>query len=487
MKKMARAVSTVAMGALVLGSYVSGAESGQLTATAADLPASMQQNPSGVMDKVNRNNGDRGRGNDDGNPGHGDGDNRHGGKHDRWNDVEAENIILMVGDGMGTAQRNAIRLAYVGLTGELAMDSMPHAGRAHTNSADPKTFVTDSAAAATAMASGIKTYNGAIGMNLEREPVTTVLEVAEDMGMSTGLVTTSQVTDATPAAFGSHVLDRDAQSKIAKQYLTSSHPEVILGGGEDYWYPEGNPGKHQDNPPADPTEQSKGTEGNLVELAQQQGYEYVWDREGLQEADGGKLLGLFANEEMFQYGEKVEEVYEPTVPLTEMTSTALDILSDGPASSDEGFFLMVEEEGTDAMSHVNDAALTIKSGIEFDKSVALAKDFAQRDGETLVIVVGDHQTGGMTIEALDDPEAPDESGDGLSAEDGPISVAGSDQQFMVDWTTGGHAAIDVSLTAMGPGASLLTGVFENTHIHDVMLQVLRGDEDSDDDDDEDDD
>lgn len=455
------------MGALVLGSYVSGTQSGQLTA-AAQLPASLQQSPSGLMDK-----GDRGRGNDDGNPGHGDGDSRHGGKHDRWNDVEAENIILMVGDGMGTAQRNAIRLAYVGLTGELAMDSMPHAGRAHTNSADPKTFVTDSAAAATAMASGVKTYNGAIGMNLDREPVTTVLEAAEEMGMSTGLVTTSQVTDATPAAFGSHVLDRDAQSKIAEQYLTSSRPEVILGGGEDYWYPEGNPGKHPDNPPADPSEQSKGTEGNLVELAQEQGYEYVWDLEGLQEADGGKLLGLFANEEMFQYGKNVEEVYAPAVPLTEMTSTALDILSDGPASSDEGFFLVVEEEGTDAMSHVNDAALTIKSGIEFDKSVAMVKDFAEENGETLVIVVGDHQTGGMTIEAVD-PE--DESGDGLSAEDGPISVAGSDQQFMVDWTTGGHAAVDVPLTAMGPGAALLTGVFENTHIHDVMLQVLRGDD-----------
>lgn len=429
MKKMAQVISTVSMGALVLGSYA------------------------GV------------------NPGHGDSDSNHGGKHGRWNNVEAENVILMVGDGMGTAQRDAIRLAHIGLTGELAMDSMPHAGRAHTNSSDPETFVTDSAAAATAMASGIKTYNGAIGMNLDREPVTTVLEMAEDMNMSTGLVTTSQVTDATPAAFGSHVLDRGAQSKIAKQYLTSSHPEVILGGGEDYWYPEGAPGKHADNPPADPSESSKGTEGNLVELAQQQGYEYVWDLEGLQQADDGKLLGLFANEEMFQYGDEVQEVYQPSVPLTEMTSKALGILAGGQGRDDEGFFLMVEEEGTDAMSHVNDAALTIKSGVEFDKSVTLAKDFAERNGDTLVIVVGDHQTGGMTIEAVN---SEDESGDGLSAEDGPFSVAGSDQQFMVDWTTGGHAAIDVSLTAMGPGASQLTGVFENTHIHDVMVQVLRG-------------
>lgn len=79
----------------------------------------------------------------------------------------------------------------------------------------------------------------------------------------------------------------------------------------------------------------------------------------------------------------------------------------------------------------------------------------------------------MTIEAPDSEEDPDESGEGLSAEDGPLPVGNSDQEFMVDWTTGGHAAVDVPLTAMGPGASLLTGVYENTHIHDVMVQVMR--------------
>lgn len=137
---------------------------------------------------------------------------------------------------------------------------------------------------------------------------------------------------------------------------------------------------------------------------------------------------------------------------------------------------MVEEEGIDSFSHVNDAELTIDSGIEFDRSVALAKDFAEQDGDTLLIVVGDHQTGGMTIEAVDVPEPgeePDESGDGLSAEDGPLPVANSNQQFMVDWTTGGHTALDVPLTAMGPGSEQLTGVYENTRIFDVMVEAMR--------------
>ncbi|WP_307859292.1 alkaline phosphatase [Arthrobacter sunyaminii] len=454
-KSMVRAVTTAAVAAVVL--------SGTAPLTGLQLPG--QQPAATTVD---------GKG-----PGKGNG---HGGGHGgRDESPSAQNVILMVGDGMGPGQREAIRLALVGLTGELEMDSMPAAGRVHTNSADPGTFVTDSAAAATAMATGVKTYNGAIGVDIDQRPVTTALEVAEELGKSTGLVTTSNVTDATPAAFGSHVLDRDEQSAIARQFLESSRPEVILGGGEDYWYPEGHPGRYPDNPAEDPSEESAGTEGNLVEQAQSMGYEYVWDLAGLQAADSSMVLGLFANEEMFQYGDDVEARYQPTVPLTDMTAKALEVLTSG----DEGFFLMVEEEGIDAFSHVNNAELTIESGIEFDRSVALAKDFAEQDGETLLIVVGDHQTGGMTIESVDVPEPgeePDESGDGPSAEDGPLPVAGAEQEFMVDWSTGGHTALDVPLTAMGPGSDLLTGVYENTRIFDIMVQMMRaGNETGDDD------
>ncbi|MEB7504884.1 alkaline phosphatase [Arthrobacter koreensis] len=403
----------------------------------------------------------------------------------------ARNIILMVGDGMGTAQRNAIRLSHVGLTGELVMDSLPELGLVHTNSADPETFVTDSAAAATTMSTGVKTYNGAIGVDLNGVPVPTALEIAAALGKSTGLVTTAQVTDATPAAFGSHVADRGEQSEIARQFLESSRPDLILGGGEDHWYPVGNPGRHPDNPPEDPSEESTGPV-NLVEQAQADGYEYVWDEAGLLQAQGPKVLGLFANEEMFQYGDDVDEIYEPTVPLTTMTQKALELLSSpasqarhggghggpghgsGPGNGSgegEGFFLLVEDEGIDSMSHVNDAGLTIKSGIAFEQSVAVARDFAEADGNTLLIVVGDHQTGGMTIEAFNDTE--DESGDGISAEDGPFPVANSDQVFSVDWTTDGHTALDVPLTAMGPGSEKLGGFYEDTHIFDVMVEQMR--------------
>ena len=181
---------------------------------------------------------------------------------------KARNVVIFIGDGMGTSHRDLIRYATVGTEGQLAMDAMPYAGRSETSPRDPKAFVTDSAAGGTAIATGIKTFNGAVGVDVNENPVPTILEQAGQAGKATGLVSSSQVTDATPASFGAHVADRDDQSEIARQYLEGSQPDVILGGGEDYWYPEGDAGAFPDEPAEDPEEKSAGTKGNLVEKAQ---------------------------------------------------------------------------------------------------------------------------------------------------------------------------------------------------------------------------
>ncbi|MDU2241435.1 MAG: alkaline phosphatase [Paenibacillus sp.] len=376
---------------------------------------------------------------------------------------QTKNVILFVGDGMGNAARNAIRLATVGEKGKLAMDDMPYAGLVHTSSTSA---VTDSAASATAYASGVKTYNGAIGMDANKKPVKTIMEYAKQAGLSTGVVTTSQVTDATGAAFGAHVENRSAQSDIALQFLTKSKVDVLLGGGEDFWFPAGNPGAFQDEPAEDPSEKSKGTQGNLVDKAKQLGYTYVNNKEDLQKAKGGKLLGLFANEEMFQQREEGDgDIYNPVVSLPDMTKKAIDTLS----KNKKGFFLMVEEEATDEMAHENNAALTIKAGQQLDKAVQVAKDFAKKNPDTLVLVLADHETGGLSIESVD---AEDESGDAISKEDGPFAIAGSKEQFIVDWTTSGHTAVDIPVTAMGKNANLFTGVFENTEIFTKMMKAL---------------
>ncbi|MFC5648389.1 alkaline phosphatase [Paenibacillus solisilvae] len=376
---------------------------------------------------------------------------------------KTKNVILFIGDGMGTAQRDAIRLATVGEKGSLAMDAMPSVGLIHTSSTVP---VTDSAASATAYASGVKTYNGAIGVDANKKNVKTIMEYAKDAGKSTGVVTTSQVTDATGAAFGAHVEDRSKQSEIALQYLSKSKIDVILGGGEDYWYPAGDPGKFKDEPAEDPSEKSKGTQLNLVNKAKALGYNYVTNKTDLQKAKGGKLLGLFANEEMFQQRPEGEgDLYNPVVSLPEMTKKAISTLS----ANKKGFFLMVEEEGTDEFAHQNNAKMMIKAGQELDKSVQVAKDFAKKNPDTLVLVLADHETGGFSIEEV---TADDESGDGISKEDGPFAVANSKFNFVVDWTTSGHTAVDIPITAMGQNAELFTGIYENTEIFNKLAQAL---------------
>lgn len=385
----------------------------------------------------------------------------------------ARNVILFVGDGMGTSHRDAVRYVTVGSGGALAMDDMPYAGMSRTSPEDPEAFVTDSAAGGTAIASGVKTFNGAVGVDADENAVPTVLERARQADKATGLVTDSQVTDATPASFGAHVPDRSDQSEIARQFLEESQPDVILGGGEDYWFPEGNPGAHPDSPEEDPEEKSEGTEGDLVRQAQDQGYEYVTDAAGLRAATGPKLLGLFANQEMFQQNPEGEgDVFDPPVPLTEMTTKAIETLSRDP----EGFFLMVEEEAIDEMAHQGNARLTIEAGQKLDEAVAVGKAFAESNPDTLVIVTADHETASMALEDVNevqsDPDYPNESGEGRSAEDGPFPVAGSDGEFLVDWTTTNHTAEDVPVTAMGPGGEDLVGVYDNTHIHDAMLGAL---------------
>ncbi len=385
--------------------------------------------------------------------------------HDRADAAspQTKNVILFVGDGMGAAARDAIRLATVGEKGNLAMDAMPYVGLIHTSSTVP---VTDSAASATAYASGVKTYNGAIGMDANKKPVKTIMEYAKENGKSTGVVTTSQVTDATGAAFGAHVEDRSKQSDIALQYLTKSKIDVILGGGEDFWYPAGNPGKFKDEPAEDPSEKSKGTQGNLIDKAKSLGYSYVSTKADLQKAKGGKLLGLFSNEEMFQQKPEGEgDIYNPVVSLPEMTKKAIDTLS----ANKKGFFLMVEEEGTDEFAHQNNAKMTIKAGQQLDQSVQVAKDFAKKHPDTLVLVLADHETGGFSIEEADDK---DESGDGISKEDGPFQIAGTKQNFVVDWTTSGHTAVDVPITAMGRNAQLFTGIYENTEVFTKLKQAM---------------
>jgi alkaline phosphatase len=387
----------------------------------------------------------------------------------------ARNIILLIGDGMGQAHRFAGQLYAAGRYGRLAMDRLPHVGMMSTLCLDPASFVTDSAAAATAIATGVKTANGAVSVDLDGVPHTTVLELAKRTGRATGLVTTCQLTDATPAAFGAHVPHRSNQSEIARQYLEETGVDLLLGGGGAYWWPEGAltpfPGD-----PADPRDRALGTAGDLATEAADLGYAVVADGDAMRaEPDGPRrLLGLFANQEMFrQSAEGLGDRYDPPVSLAEMTEAAIALLSRNP----HGFFLMVEESAIDRMAHHNNAPLTIKGVLALDLAVQVALAFAERDPATLVVVTADHECGGLAIAGSNDPPYPYEPGGGLldtvlAGEDGPFPIADSPNGFVMGWATTGHTAAAVPITAQGPQAERLAGMIENTDLFAVMADAL---------------
>jgi alkaline phosphatase len=392
--------------------------------------------------------------------------------------LTARSVIFVNGDGMAATHREAARLDQQGFDGRLAMDSLPVAGLQSTEPHDPTETVTDSAAGASAWTIGEKTYNGAISVDADGNPLPTLGAEAAAAGRATGLVTTAQVTDATPAAFFSSSPNRSEQADIASQYLADTEPSVILGGGEDWWLPAGSPGAYPDAPAHDPDEGSRGTSGDLIAQAQQQGYEYVRNGAELAASDGDKLLGLFANQEMFQQRPEGEgDEFDPAVPLADMTSKALDVLS----RDDDGFLLVIEEEAVDEMSHANNGVRMLEAMRSLDAAVAVARDYVAEHPDTLLVVTGDHECGGLTIEDVDAADesgpggtSPDGPGTGAtgSGEDGPFAVAGSDKVFVLDWTTTSHTGVPTPVTAEGPGSEQLAGSYPNTHLHEVLRAAL---------------
>ncbi len=393
--------------------------------------------------------------------------------------TKARNIILFIGDGMGQAHRFAGQLLAAGRDGRLAMDRLPYLGQMGTMCADPSTFVTDSAAAATAIATGTKTVNGSVSIGPDGAAQTTILELAKASGRSVGLISTCQITDATPAAFASHVPMRAAQSTIARQYIEQANVDVILGGGAAHWFPEGEP---LPAPLRGATGwRGVGSEGDLVAEARERGYEFVAESRALQASlarrsghGDGPLLGLFASEEFFvQTEEGLGASYDPPVSLADLTSAAIGILSRNPA----GFFLMVEESAIDRMAHRNNAALTLKGVLELDRAVQVGLSFANRSPDTLIVVTADHECGGLTVAGSLDQPYPYEPGGGLldtllAGEDGPFPVAGSGYGFVLGWATTGHTSAPVPISATGPGADRLSGFIENTDVFHALANAM---------------
>jgi alkaline phosphatase len=356
--------------------------------------------------------------------------------------AHARDIILFIGDGMGAEQRKAGRWAAVGQSGQLAMGALEVSGWLQTASANNP--ITDSAASATAMATGVKTDNGKISVDSDEAILETILEISEARGMATGLVTTVQISHATPAAFAAHVPDRNMYTEIARQMIESG-VDVLQGGGEDEYLPVTETGCYPE-----PGERSDGR--NLISEAQAVGFTYVCDEGGLAAVNTlttNRLLGLFADEGM-------ERPFSPS--LASMTEKAIEILSRDP----DGFFLMVEGGQIDWAAHANDGPHVIGDVIDFDEAVQVGLDYAALHPDTLLIVTADHETGGMAA-SLTSSSDPDE--------DGPFLMPNS-TPFYITWTTSGHTAADVPVTASGPWSSTLQGTHQNTEIFFSLRKSL---------------
>lgn len=292
------------------------------------------------------------------------------------NTKNPKNVIFMVGDGMGPSYNSAYRYFKDNPnTKEMEKTAFDHylVGTQRTNPDDPKENITDSAAGATAFSSGHKTYNGAIGVTPDQKPVETVLERAKSQGKSTGLVSTAEITDATPAAYAAHIDSRDKKDEIAKQFyndrINGKHKvDVLLGGGAKYF------GKEN---------------GDIDKKFKKDGYDLVKNKQQLANSKKDQVLGLFADKNMPLQIDAPKQ--NPL--LSDMQDAALSKLS----KNKKGFFLMIEGASIDKQGHANDITGVMSEMSGFESAFENAMKYAQQHPDTLVVATADHSTGGLTI------------------------------------------------------------------------------------------
>jgi len=326
-----------------------------------------------------------------------------------------KNIILLIGDGMGTSH---VYAGYTAKKGVMNITGMPVTGFSVTNSAS--NYITDSGAGGTALSTGVKTKNGSIGTDVEGKPLKTILEMAEDKGLSTGLVSTSSITHATPASFIAHSPSRSKYEDIAYDFLHTDI-DVFIGGGYNHFA-------------------RRADSLNLIDSLTARGYFIARDLKDVDVPSTQRLAALLADEHMPSMLKGRGEM------LPEATDLALKMLK----KNKKGFFIMIEGSMIDWAAHDNDAESIVKETVDFDNAVGRALQFAVKNGETLVIVTADHETGGLGI-------------NGGSIETGEIVGA---------FTSKDHTATMVPVFAFGPGAERFTGVQQNTDIFKKCVELL---------------
>ena len=327
---------------------------------------------------------------------------------------KVKNVIFMIGDGMGFEQ---ISCGWVVNGGKLNMEQMPYFGASRTTAANA--LITDSCAGGTALAIGEKTNYGYIGLDKDGNPVVSVLQEARRNGKKTGVAVVCRINDATPSDYSVNAPDRRDEEGIAELYLDSGL-DFISGGGLQFW-----------------TSRSDGR--NLVEEMQAKGYTFVDKLEDIRSAKGDKFLGLYGPLDLPPYTERGEV-------LMESTKKAIEML-DNP----KGFFLMVEGSQIDDYGHRNTIGPVVEELHDFDRVVGEVLKWAEKDGQTLVVVTADHATGGLTL----------------------LKGSVEEHKVQVNFSTKGHNGILVPVFAYGPHAEDFAGVHENGEIGQIVRKYVK--------------
>jgi alkaline phosphatase len=330
-----------------------------------------------------------------------------------------KNIIFMIGDGMGLTQ---ITAAMYSSDKQMSFERFPVTGLIKTHASN--NIITDSAAGATAFSCGCKTYNGAIGLYPNKKPCITIVEEAKKYGYAIGLVATSSITHATPAAFIAHAKDRGSMEEIATWFL-ENESDLLIGGGLKHFNR-----RKSDNRNLYQEMVSKGyfvtdyTEKKLEDLTPSPSRPFVW----------------------FSADDQPETIMKGRNYLPIASKMAPEFLK---KRNNSGFYLMIEGSQIDWGGHAQNADYTIKETLDFDKCINEVLNFAEQDGETLVVVTADHETGGMAI------------------------MHGSTREKLdIKFNTDYHTATMIPVFAYGPGAEKFSGVYDNTDIHKKMKELL---------------
>lgn len=355
-----------------------------------------------------------------------------------------KNIILLISDGMSLTQVSTYRLLKGGPNERIAVDKFPVSGIVLTHSENA--IVTDSASSATAFSTGRKTNNGALGLDEDNKILENFTEIIDRYGYVSSLISTSEITHATPAAYASHVDLRWKTDEISLQMM-ESNVMTILGGGRHFFLPEDLGGKRSDG-----LNLLKQMESSRMVMTEKK------ELDSFDHSDLGKVVGLFADEALRDKEKPENHVFEPS--SSEMLNFAINRSEKFNENGCKGFFIMLEGSQVDWAGHANDLNYLKREMQDFDEAVELALDYAIQNPDTLVIATADHETGGLLIESSS-----------------PTDYTAPEVKFSFNTGIGygSHTGVPVPVYAYGPGSENFTGTLDNTDIFYAMLEAVKMD------------